>query len=160
MRTQCVLSIGAVFCLSYPSCLLNFTEKSNKRARAENLCVPLAAQTELLNVCCTRIFCSRVVHRASTHVCFTTFCSVVHSGSQTEAEALEAALAPILDEAVLSQVLELLRLLRALRCRGGDVIAAWEALPLECLLMLMAARGRGAERPSERQPQWHSGALF
>ena len=55
---------------------------------------------------------------------------------------MEAALAPVLDEEVLSQVLELLRLLRALRCRGGDVIAAWEALPLECLLMLMAASGR------------------
>ena len=55
---------------------------------------------------------------------------------------MEAALAPVLEEEVLSQVLELLRLLRALRCRGGDVIAAWEALPLECLLMLMAASSR------------------
>ena len=39
-------------------------------------------------------------------------------------------------------VLEQLRLLRALRCRGGDVIAAWEALPLECLLMLLSASPR------------------
>ena len=55
---------------------------------------------------------------------------------------MESALKPILDEAVQSQVLELLRLLRALRCRGADVIAAWEALLLECLLMLVAASGR------------------
>ena len=45
---------------------------------------------------------------------------------------------------MLSQALELLRLLRALRCRGGAPIAAREALPRECRRMLMAASGRAA----------------
>lgn len=99
--------------------------------------------------------CCCNVHRASTCILHQ-FLPVVHPVSQTEAEALEVALAPILDEAVLSQVLELLRLLRALRSRGGDVIAAWEALPLECLLMLMAASGRAQ---SALQSGSHNGIL-
>jgi hypothetical protein len=55
---------------------------------------------------------------------------------------LEAALAPVLDEAVQGQALELLHLLRAARCRGGDVVAAWETLPLECLIMLASVSAR------------------
>ena len=64
----------------------------------------------------------------------------------------------MLDEAVLGQALELLRLLRALRCRGGDVIAAWEALPLECLLMLVSASAR-AQTALEGFAGGHNGIL-
>ena len=64
------------------------------------------------------------------------------AGTKAEEHALEAALAPVVEEGVPALVLEQLRLLRALRCRGGDVIAAWEALPLECLLMLLSASPR------------------
>ena len=64
------------------------------------------------------------------------------AGTKAEEDALEAALVPVVEEGVPALVLEQLRLLRALRCRGGDVIAAWEALPLECLLMLLSASPR------------------
>ena len=64
------------------------------------------------------------------------------AGTTAEEDALEAALAPVVEEGVPALVQEQLRLLRALRCRGGDVIAAWEALPLECLLMLLSASPR------------------
>ena len=55
-------------------------------------------------------------------------------------------------------VLEQLRLLRALRCRGGDVIAAWEALPLECLLMLLSASPR-AQAALQGPGGGHDGVL-
>jgi len=83
---------------------------------------------------------------------------LIFVGTKAEAEALEVALAPILDEAVLGQLLELLRLLRALHCRGADVIAAWEALPLECLLMLVAASAR-AQRALHASNGGHNGIL-
>lgn len=53
-----------------------------------------------------------------------------------------------------AHALEALHLLRALRCRGGEVVAAWEALPLECLLMLAAAcpRAQAALQGSDGGP--------
>ncbi len=50
------------------------------------------------------------------------------SGNVDEAEAMERALAPLLDEGMLQHLLDLLRLLRLLRARGAAVVAPWEVL--------------------------------
>ena len=102
----------------------------------------------------------RSVTRRESHAPSGNAASFSHlcTGTKAEAQALEAALAPVLDEAVLGQALELLRLLRALRCRGGDVIAAWEALPLECLLMLVSASAR-AQAAFQGSAAGHNGIL-
>lgn len=80
------------------------------------------------------------------------------AGTKAEEDALEAALVPIVEEGVPALVLEQLRLLRALRCRGGDVISAWETLPLECLLMLLSASPR-AQAALQGPAGGHDGIL-
>ena len=49
-------------------------------------------------------------------------------GNVEEAESMERALAPLLEEGMLQQLLDLLCLLRLLRSRGAAVVAPWEVL--------------------------------
>ena len=70
------------------------------------------------------------------------------AASPEEAEALERALAPVLEQGALEVLLEYAQLLRLLRARGAHVVAAWEALVLESVLALVSgsARARAALR--------------
>lgn len=72
------------------------------------------------------------------------------AASLEEAEALEAALAPVLAEGALPALLDALRLLRLLRGRGAGVQAPWEGLLLETALALVA--GSAAARASLAGP--------
>ena len=49
-------------------------------------------------------------------------------GNVEESEAVERALAPLLEEGMLQHLLDLLCLLRLLRSRGAAVVAPWEVL--------------------------------
>jgi hypothetical protein len=50
------------------------------------------------------------------------------AGSEKEANIIDEALSPLVDEGVLFLLLDLLRLLRLLRSRGAAVVAPWEVL--------------------------------
>ncbi|KAK9905588.1 hypothetical protein WJX75_002584 [Coccomyxa subellipsoidea] len=62
-------------------------------------------------------------------------------GNVEESEAVERALAPLLEEGMLQHLLDLLCLLRLLRSRGAAVPAPWEVLVLDLLLALVSASG-------------------